>query len=106
MSIKFSPKLFAKDKLYGTATVGSRGQVVIPAQARKELGIKAGDHLMVVSKFGKVLGLIKAQKLEKFLDMMLEFVSGQPEEKIIKSHLQKVFGDKVNLKGKNKPYAN
>lgn len=106
MPIKFSPKLFAQDKLYGTATVGARGQVVIPVQARKELGIKPGDHLMVVGKFGKVLGLIKAQKLEKFLDMMLGFVSGQPEEKIIKSHLQKVFGEKANLKGKGKLYAN
>lgn len=27
-------------KLFGTATVGTKGQVVIPAQAREELNIK------------------------------------------------------------------
>jgi len=32
---------------YGTTTVGERGQVVIPAQARRELGIDAGDKLLV-----------------------------------------------------------
>ncbi len=30
-------------RLYGTVKVGDRGQVVIPAEARKELDIKPGD---------------------------------------------------------------
>lgn len=43
-------------KLYGTATVGTKGQVVIPADAREELGIKTGDRLYVVGtpKMGMV----------------------------------------------------
>lgn len=32
---------------YGSATVGDRGQIVIPAQARSALGIKPGDKLLV-----------------------------------------------------------
>ena len=32
-------------KLYGTATVGTKGQVVIPADAREALGIASGDRL-------------------------------------------------------------
>ncbi|HPF30922.1 MAG TPA: AbrB/MazE/SpoVT family DNA-binding domain-containing protein [Candidatus Saccharibacteria bacterium] len=35
-------------KLYGTSTVGTKGQVVIPVQAREELNIKEGDRLYVV----------------------------------------------------------
>lgn len=33
---------------YGTATVGERGQIVIPADAREELAIQAGDKLLVM----------------------------------------------------------
>lgn len=34
-------------RLIGTATVGERGQIVVPADARAELGINAGDKLLV-----------------------------------------------------------
>ena len=33
---------------YGSATVGERGQVVIPAGARKEFDIHPGDKLLVM----------------------------------------------------------
>ncbi len=36
-------------RLYGTVKVGDRGQVVIPAEARKELDIKPGDLLFVMA---------------------------------------------------------
>jgi len=32
---------------YGSATLGERGQVVIPADARKDCEIQAGDKLLV-----------------------------------------------------------
>jgi len=35
--------------VYGTVTVGARGQVIIPAKARKELKIRPGDQLIVMS---------------------------------------------------------
>ena len=34
-------------KFYGTTTVGERGQVVIPAEARRELGLTHSTKLMV-----------------------------------------------------------
>lgn len=34
-------------KCYGTATVSGRGQIVIPAEARRELGIRCGTKLLV-----------------------------------------------------------
>jgi len=32
---------------YGTVTVGERGQIVVPAQARTDLDINPGDKLLV-----------------------------------------------------------
>lgn len=33
---------------YGAVTVGERGQIVIPAEARAEMGVKPGDKLLVM----------------------------------------------------------
>lgn len=33
---------------YGAVTVGERGQVVIPAEARHEMGIKPGDKILIL----------------------------------------------------------
>jgi AbrB family looped-hinge helix DNA binding protein len=52
-------------KLYGTATVGTKGQVVIPAEAREEMKIQPGDRLYVVgSAEGGFLGFLKEEALE------------------------------------------
>lgn len=51
-------------KLYGTATVGTKGQVVIPAEARQVMGIEAGDRLYVVgSEKAGWVGLLKEEQL-------------------------------------------
>ena len=36
-------------KCHGTATVGERGQVVLPAELRKKLGIGPGEKLIVLA---------------------------------------------------------
>ncbi|MCH8979795.1 MAG: AbrB/MazE/SpoVT family DNA-binding domain-containing protein [Armatimonadetes bacterium] len=57
------------DSFYGTATVGERGQLVIPAEARSELGIKAGDKLLIMRHpMYKGLMVVKIDALEGFLD--------------------------------------
>jgi AbrB family looped-hinge helix DNA binding protein len=53
---------------YGSVTVGDRGQVVIPAEARSQLGIEAGDKLLVM-RDPKVNGLMVC-KLEAFMGML------------------------------------
>jgi len=58
-------------KLYGTATVGTKGQVVIPADAREELNIQSGDRLYVIgSPESKVIGFIKEEQLEAFIEKL------------------------------------
>ena len=39
-------------------TVGDRGQIVIPAEARRIFGISAGDRLMVLGDEGQGIALI------------------------------------------------
>ena len=56
-------------QLYGTATVGTKGQVVIPADAREALNIQTGDRLYVVgSQEKKWIGFIKEEQLRDMLD--------------------------------------
>ncbi len=60
-------------KLYGTATVGTKGQIVIPADAREDLNIQAGDRLYVVgSEKGKFVGFIKEEQLRKMIDHLTD----------------------------------
>lgn len=60
-------------KLYGTATVGTKGQVVIPADAREELMIRPGDRLYVVgSEKGQFVGFIKEEQLRKMVERLTD----------------------------------
>jgi AbrB family looped-hinge helix DNA binding protein len=62
----------APGKIYGTATVGERGQVSIPAEARKQLGINPGDRLVVFgNKINGSLVLVSADVFEGFADFFL-----------------------------------
>ena len=56
---------------YGSVTVGERGQVVIPADARNDMGIKPGDKILIL-KHPVYDGLVMA-KLEAFSGFLEEF---------------------------------
>ena len=45
-------------RFYGAITVSDRGQIVIPAQARRDFGIEIGDKLLVFGdlRYGIALG--------------------------------------------------
>lgn len=67
-------------KLYGTATVGSKGQVVIPAEARKALELAEGDRLYVVgSEHGKYVGFIKEDQLREVVSKLIDNVESYKE---------------------------
>lgn len=60
-------------KLYGTATVGTKGQVVIPADAREALDIQSGDRLYVVgSTKAKWVGFIKEEQLREMVSHLTD----------------------------------
>ena len=39
-----------QQRVFGTAKVGDRGQIVIPKEARELFGIKPGDTLLIVGE--------------------------------------------------------
>jgi len=89
-----------RDKFHGLTVVGARGQIVIPAAARKELGLKSGDQLLVVSKFGKLLALVKADQLEAVLKSILDVWSGLHQDRLIHAHAKHLVGDLTRSKKK------
>lgn len=58
-------------KFYGSTVMGERGQVVIPAEAREEIGIEPGEKLLVLGNKRKgVVIIIKSEIMTKFADIM------------------------------------
>ena len=61
---------------YGSVTVGERGQVAIPAEARREQDISPGDKLLA---FGgpekKILVFIKAESVTEFITGVTQIVT-------------------------------
>ena len=60
----------AELEFYGSATVGERGQIALPANLRRELNIKAGDKILIFGKRAwRKWGFIaaKAEVLEALL---------------------------------------
>lgn len=54
---------------YGSVTVGERGQIVIPAEARSELGYGPGDKLLIVRHPNhKGLMVFKLDHAKQFLE--------------------------------------
>lgn len=61
-----------KDHFYGAATVGERGQIVIPAEARKRYEIETGDKILIMgAPHEKGLMLVKIDALREFMTTLL-----------------------------------
>ncbi len=59
---------------YGSVTVGERGQIVIPKEAREAFHIQPGERLILVGHPKKGLMLAKADELREFAKKLLENV--------------------------------
>lgn len=63
-------------KCFGSTVVGPRGQLVIPVEARKELGMDVGTKLLVFSHFGgRGLIFVKVGAVEELLNIISRRVS-------------------------------
>ena len=56
------------EEFYGATTIGERGQVVIPQNARKGLGLEKGEKLLVFSTGKEVLMLAKISGFKKLAE--------------------------------------
>ena len=58
--------------IYGTVKVGDRGQIVIPAKARRDFNIKPGDLLLVVAgKNRRGIAMVKAEAMRGLASRLL-----------------------------------
>ena len=72
--------VFGSFKVFGSTVVSPKGQVVIPASARRELGIDAGGTLLVCAPpHGQGLLLLKADTIEQILSTASERLAGFEE---------------------------
>ena len=59
-----------KKHVFGLVTVGDKGQIVIPVQARRVFHIQPGDQLMVLGDEDQGIALVDAQFFLKVAEVM------------------------------------
>lgn len=60
-------------KFAGTATVGTKGQIVIPQEARDMIGLKAGDKVVIMATENhKGFLAVKPEVFDKILSKISE----------------------------------
>ena len=63
-----------QQRVFGTATVGDRGQIVIPKEARELFGIKPGDTLLILGEAETGLIVSRPDVLNNLADEILNNV--------------------------------
>jgi len=58
--------------IWGSVTVGDRGQIVIPKEAREKFSISGGTRLIVLGEEGEGIALVPAALFEAHMKKILE----------------------------------
>ena len=61
-------------KVFGTAKVGDRGQIVIPKEAREFFGIEPGDTLLILGKSETGLIVSKPETLNNLANEIFQTI--------------------------------
>lgn len=75
--------LHPEEQFYGTATLGEKGQIVIPQEARENMNLKKGDKLLIFAMDEDMLAVAKLSHIEKITShlakklKMIKAVSGK-----------------------------
>ena len=59
-------------RVFGTAKVGDRGQIVIPKEARELFRIQPGDTLLILGEENKGLIISRPELLKSIADQIFE----------------------------------
>ena len=59
-------------RVFGTAKVGDRGQIVIPKEARELFNIRPGDTLLIMGESNKGLIISRPELLRDLADQIFE----------------------------------
>ena len=63
--------------IFGVVTVGDKGQIVIPAKARKIFDISAGDSLVILGDETQGMAIMKAENFLYMAEMIRKISSNQ-----------------------------
>lgn len=66
-------------RVFGTAKVGDRGQIVIPKEAREMFHIRPGDTLLILGEEEKGLIVSRPELLRELADQIFDI--GRSEDK-------------------------
>ena len=64
-------------KVFGTAKVGDRGQIVIPKEAREFFGIEPGDTLLILGKSETGLIVTRPETLNDLANKIFDSVENE-----------------------------
>lgn len=64
-------------RVFGTAKVGDRGQIVIPKEARELFGIQPGDTLLILGESDTGLIVSRPEALNDLADKLLNSVKNE-----------------------------
>jgi len=79
--------------IYGIVTVGERGQIVIPKEARDQFNIKPGDKLVVAGDIKKGIAIVKAGVMKELALKILGAVGEEDRENAKKELRRKIHSD-------------
>ena len=66
-----------QQRVFGTAKVGDRGQIVIPKEAREYFGIEPGDTLLILGKQETGLIVTKPETLSNLASKIFQTVENE-----------------------------
>lgn len=66
--------------MFGTVTVGARGQIVLPKRAREIFHIEAGDSIIVLGDEKQGIALLKAEEMVGFVQRALKKANEKANE--------------------------
>ena len=66
-----------QQRVFGTAKVGDRGQIVIPKEAREFFGIEPGDTLLILGKSETGLIVTKPETLHNLANQIFQSVENE-----------------------------
>jgi AbrB family looped-hinge helix DNA binding protein len=69
-----------KRRFYGSVTVSERGQIVIPAKARRDFKIEAGDKLLVIGDLDRGIAMAKQSMVMEYMEEMSSMLHPTEED--------------------------
>ena len=66
--------------LFGIVSVGDKGQIIIPARARKIFDISPGDQLVVLGDEGQGLAIMKASGFMDLANAIRQQMTAKPDD--------------------------